>query len=181
MKKLVLAAVSVVVLVLVSGGFFYWQNQADVRALNKTLPEGVKIAKSLIGNEYRVVNKKDGYEFKIPPNMTDLKEVKYYEEKDSNGISLESLNDGVLGFGVYKIDATDINLESWVDDWISKFKTYSWTKEKGVIGDFEVIKLNENEHLAGVFNYFFKKGPRIYSVNSLSEDPIDYVISNGKW
>src|SRR3972149_11519191 len=101
MKKIVFAVVSISILILVAGGFFYWwQNQTDVRALNKTLPDGVKVVKSLIGNEYGVKNKIDGYEFKIPPKMTNLKEVKYYEEKDSNGISLESLDEDFLGFGV---------------------------------------------------------------------------------
>ncbi len=67
MKKLIFWVVSVAVLVLAAGGFFYWwQNQADVRELNKTLPEGVRVVKSLIGSEYKIVNKIDGYEFKIP-------------------------------------------------------------------------------------------------------------------
>ena len=36
---------SVIVLVLIGGGFFYWQqNQADVRELNKTLPASVSEA-----------------------------------------------------------------------------------------------------------------------------------------
>ncbi|MDO8659513.1 MAG: hypothetical protein Q7K54_02830, partial [Candidatus Parcubacteria bacterium] len=63
-KKIVLL---VVVLGLFGGGFFYWwNNQADVRELNKTLPEGVKVVKSFFGGEYKVINKIDGYEFKVP-------------------------------------------------------------------------------------------------------------------
>ena len=182
MKKLAFAVVSISILILAAGGFFYWwQNQTDVRALNKTLPEGVRVVKSLVGGEYRIVNKIDGYEFKIPPKMTNLKEVKYYEEENSNGISLESLDEDFLGFGVYKIDATNINLDSWVDNWMSKFETFSRTKEKETIGNFEVIKLKENEHLAGFLDYFFKKGSKIYSISSLSEEPASYIISNGKW
>jgi len=97
MKKLAFAVVSISILILAAGGFFYWwQNQTDVRALNKTLPEGVRVVKSLVGGEYRIVNKIDGYEFKIPPKMTNLKEVKYYEEENSNGISLESLDEDFL-------------------------------------------------------------------------------------
>ena len=124
-KKIFFGAV-ILFLVLVAGGFFYWwQNQADVRALNKTLPEGVKVVKSLFGDEYKIVNKIDGYEFKIPPKMINLKEVKYYKEDESNGISLESLNEDFLGFGVYKIDATNIDLDSWVDNWMNKFEILS--------------------------------------------------------
>lgn len=63
MKKIIF---SVIALVLVGGGFFYWwQNQADARELNKTLPEGIGVVKSLFGfgDEYKVVNKIDNYSF----------------------------------------------------------------------------------------------------------------------
>jgi len=113
--------------------------------------------------------------------MIKLKEVKYYEEEESNGISLESLNEDFLGFGVYKVDATDIDLDSWVDDWMNKFETFSWTKEKEMIGNFETIKLKENEHLGGFLDYFFKNGSKIYSISALSEGFADYIITNGKW
>ena len=180
-KKIFFGAV-VLVLVLVAGGFFYWrQNQADVRALNKTLPEGVRVVKSLFGDEYSVKNKIDGYEFKIPLKMTNLKEVKYYEEEDSNGISLESLDEEFLGVGVYKINAIDIDLESWVDGWMNKFETFSWTKEKDEIGDFETMILKEKEYFGGGIEYFFKKTSKIYSISTLSEDFGNYIIANGKW
>ena len=96
-------------------------------------------------------------------------------------MSLEGLGGDFLGVGVYKINATNIDLEPWVDNWMGKFKTFSWIKEKDQIGDFEVIKLEESEHLAGLFGYFFKKSSKIYSINSISEDFIRYIISNGKW
>ena len=180
-KKIFFGAV-VLVLVLAAGGFFYWwQSQADVRALNKTLPVGVRVVKSLVGDEYSVKNKIDGYDFKIPPEMANLKEVKYYEEEESNGMSLEGLGGDFLGVGVYKINATDIDLESWVDNWAKKFETFSWTKEKDKIGDFEVIILKEKEYFSGGIEYFFKKTSKIYSISSLSEDSADYIISNGKW
>ncbi|MFH1780564.1 MAG: hypothetical protein ABH841_00950 [Candidatus Nealsonbacteria bacterium] len=182
MNKKILFGIGVLFLCLVCGGVFYWwQNQADVRALNTTLPEGVKIVKSLIGNEYRLVNKIDGYEFKIPPELIKLKEVKYYEEKDSNGISLESMNEEFLGVGVYKINATDIDLESWVDDWMNKFETFSWTKEKDEIGDFKTIILKEKEYFSGGIECFFKKTLKFYSISSPSEEFIRYIIANGKW
>ncbi|MFH1181230.1 MAG: hypothetical protein V1705_02370, partial [bacterium] len=68
------------VLVLAGGSFFYWQqNQKDISRLNKNLPKGVKVEKSLIGfgNEYKVVNKIDGYEFKIPREWNGLEEIEY--------------------------------------------------------------------------------------------------------
>lgn len=181
MNKKIFFGAAVLILVLVGGFFYWWQNQADVRALNKTLPEGVKVEKSLVGDEYRLVNKIDNYEFKIPSGMIKLKEVKYYKEEESNGISLESLNEDFLGFGVYKIDATTVDLEPWVDNWMGKFETFSWMKEKEKIGDFEVVILKEKEYFSGGIEYFFKKTSKIYSISSPSEEFIRYIITNGKW
>jgi len=183
MKKKIFLGAGVLFLCLVCGGIFYywWQSQADVRALNKTLPEGVRVVKSLIGNEYRLVNKVDGYEFEIPPQLIQLKEVKYYKEEDSNGISLASLDEEFLGVGVYKTDATNIDLDVWADDWMNKFETFSWTKDKEKIGDFEVIILKEKEYFSGGIEYFFKKTSKIYSISSPSEDFIRYIIAHGKW
>ena len=67
MKKKIIIIISIVLILVAGGGFFWWNgNQKDVRELNKNLPEGVRVMKSLIGNEYKVVNKIDGYEFKVP-------------------------------------------------------------------------------------------------------------------
>lgn len=66
-KKAFIAGGIILTLALGGGGVFLWQkSQVDVQTLNKTLPEGVRVTKSLLGNEYRVVNKIDGYEFGIP-------------------------------------------------------------------------------------------------------------------
>ena|SRR3989338_163656 len=67
MNKKTAIAIFILVLIFSGGGFLLWQNsKAAVKDLNATLPEGVRVVKSLFGNEYRVVNKIDGYEFKVP-------------------------------------------------------------------------------------------------------------------
>ena len=46
MKKKILVSLLILFLLAIAGGiFWYWQNQKDVRDINKTLPEGVKVAK----------------------------------------------------------------------------------------------------------------------------------------
>ena len=77
----------VFVLLLISGGVFYWQNnQKDVRELNKTLPVGVKVAKNLFGfgNEYKVINKIDGYEFKVPSAWKGIEKIEYEDVIDTD-------------------------------------------------------------------------------------------------
>ncbi|RLC35198.1 MAG: hypothetical protein DRZ76_00845, partial [Candidatus Nealsonbacteria bacterium] len=109
-----------VVLGLIGGGFFYWwQNQADVRELNKTLPEGIRVEKSLFGEEYKVVNHIDGYEFKIPPEWKGGKEIEYIPERIEKekykmaGIYLAG-NEGVFRFiniNRFKIEKSNIDLK----------------------------------------------------------------------
>lgn len=77
----------VFVLLLIFGGVFYWQNnQKDVRELNKNLPKGVMVAKSIFGfgNEYKVINKIDGYEFKVPSAWKGVKKIEYEDVIDTD-------------------------------------------------------------------------------------------------
>lgn len=186
MKKLVFA---VVVLVLVAGGFFYWwQNQANVRALNKTLPEGVMVTKSLVGNEYGVVNKIDGYEFKIPPEWQGLRGVEYAPEITEQGYTASSLglNGKEGGSTIFAIDRfkianiENVNLELWAQ---KEFETFGLVGDfsEDVVGEFEIIKTREEVHLVGMAVYFFKKDPVVYSITNGSEEFIRYIIVNGKW
>jgi len=186
-KKIFFGAV-VLVLVLVAGGFFYWwQNQADVRVLNKTLPEGVKVVKSLVGNEYSVKNKIDGYEFKIPPEWKGIKEIEYAPEATEQGYTASSLGlDGKSGgatiFAIdrFKINDQSVNLRSWAQ---KEFETFGLVGDfsEDKVGEFEIVKTKEEVHLVGMAVYFFKKDSVIYVITNGSEDFIRYIISNGKW
>lgn len=177
----------IVVLVLISGGFFYWQqNQADVRELNKTLPAGVRVAKSLIGNEYKVVNKIDGYDFKVPMEWRGIKEVEYISEREESGfrgtsINIEGLEGGARGLGVdrFKIERNP-NLIDWAKNMFSTVGLDGDFKSE-TIKNFEVIKTQENLHLVGMYMYFFKKDSAIYSITNGSEEFIRYIITNGQW
>lgn len=107
-KKLVIGGV---VLLLVGGGaFLAWQNGKDARELNKNLPKGVRVTKSLFGNEYTVVNNIDGYEFRVPIapsyNWNGVKQIIYedaiqedigYGVELSEGLGNKVLSESILG------------------------------------------------------------------------------------
>jgi len=179
----------VVILILAAGGFFYWQqNQADVKELNKNLPDGVRVVKSLIGEEYKVVNKIDGYEFKIPPEWQGIKEIEYFPQETEQGYTDSSIglegNQGegrVTGVDSFKLDESRTSeLKEWAETY---FETFGLIGEfvNGKIGDLEIVKTRENVHLGGMHVYFFQKEFNLYGIVCSSEEFIRYIIINGKW
>jgi len=187
-KKIFFGAV-VLVLVLIAGGFFYWwQSQADVRTLNKTLPEGIKVAKSLIGDEYKVVNKVDGYEFKTPLGWRGLEVVNYTPERKVNNFVVSSIGiEGVdnlatpLSIDVYAIEnQSGVDLMSWAQE-LWKLFALDGELQQDTVQNISVVKVFEGKHLGKTYVYFLKNGANIYAFNNASEDSIRYIISNGKW
>lgn len=185
MKKIVLAGV---VLGLLAGGFFYWwNNQADVRELNKTLPKGVRVAKSLVGNEYKVINKIDGYEFKVPREWRGVKIAEYIPERTEGGYTATSIgiegNEGagrIFSIDRYKFGGDTSNIKSWAEINFKFFELVGdFSEEK--INEFNIVKTEENVHLGGMFVYFFQKDKAIYAIVNGSEEFIKYIITNGKW
>ena len=185
MKKKIVISIVVILILVVGGGFFLWQDQKDVRELNKGLPEGVRVVKSLIGKEYRVVNKIDGYEIKVPGEWEGLAKIEYEEdiEKNSKGFSLEGPKGELIAVGYYQLPQLEVSLDSWVQNWQEQFKTTEWTIEKEEINHWSVIKAKESKHLAGLTFVFFKKDLRIYSISAMPIDEkfISEIILNGKW
>ena len=186
-KKVIFLISIIVVLLLGSGGVFYWwQNQADVRDLNKTLPVGVRVEKSLAGED-KVVNDIDGYEFKVPKEWRGVSEVEYVPEREEKGyqgtsIGLRGKEGGstIVSIDFFKAGGHDGDLTSWAKNF---FNTFGLVGEfyKDTVQEFEIIKTQENVHLLGAFVYIFKKESTIYSVTNGSEDFIRYIITNGKW
>lgn len=188
-KNLSVLLFIIVTLLLAGGGVFYWrQNQADVRELNKTLPEGVRVVKSLFGEEYGVVNEIDGYEFKVPEEWMELKDIDYISEREAAGYIGTSFSvEGNKGVGnVVAIDRyksggdNEENLESWAKSNFNAFGLVGeFTKDKVVESD--VIKTQENIHLGGEYVYFFRKNKAVYAITGPSEELLRYIITNGKW
>jgi len=187
-KKIVFSILVIVVLVLIGGGFFYWQkNQADVKELNKTLPEGVKVVKSFIGEKYKVVNKIDGYEFEIPPEWKGVNEIVYTPERTEEiytGTSLElegKEGEGrVLSIDSFKVEQLNLDLKLWVENFFNTFGLIGdFTQEK--VGELDIVKTQENIHLGGEYVYFFRKDKIVYAITGPSEEFIRFIITNGKW
>ena len=182
-KKVVLA---VLVLGLAGGGFFYWWNsQSDVRELNKTLPDGVRGVKGLIGKEYKVINKIDGYEFKVPAEWRGVKEIEYMPERTEDkytgtSVNLEGKEGSATIFAIDQFRVENVILKIWAEKFFNIFELVGDFSED-IVGEFEVVKTQESIHVGGMWVYFFKKGSSIYSITNGSEDFIRYIITNDKW
>jgi len=185
MKKIIFLVL--IVLLISAGGFFWWQEgQKDVKELNKNLPEGIRVAKSFLG-EYKVINKIDGYEFKVPKEWNGLEEIRYVPEGTEQGYTASSIalkgkegGSRIIAIDRFKIENPDINLGDWAK---TNFETFGLTGDfsKNNVGEFETVKTREEVHLLGMAVYFFKKDSAIYSITCGSEEFIREIIANGKW
>lgn len=189
-KKFVISLVVILLILAGAGGFFWWwHNQADVRELNKNLPAGVKVVKSLLGNEYKIVNKIDGYEFKVPKEWEGIRKIEYTPERDNKDLSAKIASIGIEGkrgyatlfsLDVFTLIQTKINLEKWVDNFWN-FLGLEGELKRDKVDNFTVVKAREEKHLGGTYVYFIKNDSKIYVFNSGSEEFIRYIITNGKW
>ncbi len=186
MNKKIIILTIIVLLIFINGIFLWQESQKDVRELNKNLPEGVKVVKSLIGNEYKVVNKIDGYEFKTPKEWGGLSEIEYIPEREMEGffgtnITIEGINgEGkMMGISYFKQE-NDLDLRDWTQEFFEKFGfTGDLTPE--TIRNVEILKIQENIHLGGMYIYFFKKDSKIYTITCGAEEFVQEIIINGKW
>ena len=184
MKKIIF---SVIIFILIGGGFFYWwQGHADERELNKTLPKGIRVDKCLLSGEYRVVNKIDGYEFKIPPEWKGIKEIEYIPKTAEEQYDVASINiKGLEGEARFiAIDQFRVKEDLTLENWAKKiFDDYELLGDftQDVVEGIDTVKTQENIHLAGMYVYFFKKDSKVYALTCGSEEFIHYIITNGKW
>jgi len=176
------------VLLLAGGGFFYRQNnQKDVQALNKSLPTGVKVAKSIFGfgSEYKVINKIDGYEFKVPLVWRGVSEIKYTPERTEEGYIATSIfiagkesETRTMSVDIFKVN-NDENLKQWTEKFTNSFGFIGTLEEKTIKGS-KIIKIAKDLSL-GPYMFFLKINSKIYMFSGGSEEFIREIISNGKW
>jgi len=187
MKKKILVSLFVLVLLAIAGEiFWHWQNQKDVRNINKTLPEGVRVAKSLFGKDYTVVNKIDGYEFKVPKAWEGIEEIEYKDEETilntrTTGIAIGGLRGSstVFSLDIYFLSQSEDLLKYSQEIW--NFFELEGSLEKIKVGNVEVVKAYEEVHLWGTYVYFWREGNKLYVANNGSEEFIQEIILNGKW
>lgn len=183
-KKLII--LSVFVLLLIAGGVFNWWNQRDVRILNENLPEGIRVVKTLWG-DYKVVNKIDGYEFKIPREWKGIEEIKYIPNNKEEKYLVASINiksvevkKGGIAIDCFQITNKEYELENYVKR-IFEEHGLSGDLIHDVIEENEIIKVQENVHLGGEYIYFLKENSSIYAITGKSKKDIQEIIINGKW
>ena len=190
MSRKIIFSLIVILILVVGGVFFWWQDQKDVRELNKGLPEGVRVVKSLFGKEYKVVNKIDGYEIKVPKEWTQfgkIQEVEYNEWGKNRLIIREGEiglkgEGGLVAISTSILKQTDIDLNSFVEDWCQIYvpsPTREIAREK--ISNFEVTKVQDKEYLANLKFFFFKSNSKIYRISLIEDEFIREMILNGKW
>jgi len=179
-----------IVMLGIGAGFFLWQNQKDVKEVNKNLPAGIKVVKGLFSSDdYVVVNKIDGYEFKLPKEWKGVKDVEYTPERElegSNSIKGTSIvAEGKEGSSIdiaidrYKKNGNE-DLGDWAKNLFSIFGlSGNFSEDK--VGQLRTVKVQEEEHLLGLNIYFFEKNNFVYVLSGGSEDFIKYIIENGKW
>jgi len=174
-----------VLLLSLAGGVFYINFTKDVRALNKKLPEKIRITKDFSGN-YTVTNQLDGYKFQVPENWEGIREADYLPERDDEKYSVTSLNvrcsDGLTGAAVdlFKISERESNLRSYVEKIFKEYGLIGELKEQNLNGK-NTLSVRETTHLGGDYIYFFESGSGIYAVTSQSEEVVREIINKGNW
>jgi hypothetical protein len=182
-KKIIFSLIVIIILLVIAGGFFWWwKDQRDVRELNKNLPKGLRVVKSLSG-EYRVVNKIDGYEIRVPREWRGLARIDYVLERKINGMTgsglvLTNPIGIIIGIDQYQTDQPEKETE--LESLIKEFFEPEGILEKIQIGNYEVIKV-KIERLGGAKVYFLKPNSKVYVVGGLYDNDIQEIIFNGKW
>jgi hypothetical protein len=184
MKKILL--IFIILTVIGAIIFYWWNNQSDIRDLNEGLPEGIRIEKSLFGfgKDYKIVNKIDRYEFKMPREWTIIEEIEYFPKNIEENYMVSSIyidgNEGIINIAQFDIDNANINLLSWVENYFNASEVKN-NFEEGEVNKFKIVKTLEFDLGLMGNMYFLKKGNVIYGISSPSENLIKEVISNGSW
>ncbi len=189
-RKIIVSLLIIAFLAVAGGSFYWWQGQQSVKGLNETLPEGVRVKKSLFSNEYFVVNNIDNYEFRVPIAWEGLSTIEYVAEGEEEifngtkvtGIGLKGLKGGATAFSidVYLIDKLDLELIEYAREiWV--FYGLDGELKGETINGISIVKAFEEKHLMGTFVYFFENKNNLYILNNGSEEFIQEIILNGKW
>ena len=193
-KTLFLIILGLLIVVLTGGVFWWWQDQSEVKELNKNLPKGVRVVKSLFRKEYKVINEIDGYELKIPKKWGGIEGIEYSTFEKEEGIKsflflvASKKGEGFTGIELYRETSADKNLELWAKKWAEEHEPFLITQikrgmvkiEKEKLGNLEAVEFKTKT--GSVLSYFFQKNFKIYRLwGGAPDKSIREVILNGKW
>ena len=177
--------VSVLLVIFSSTGFSCWKEQQGVKALNESLPEGIRIEKALIGN-CKIINEINDFIFEAPSNYKEIEEIRYIAERESEGYKFSGIN--IKGktsenrvIAVVKFESKpDIDLIAQADLFFSAFNLNGGFAEDKV-ENIDIVINKNNTRLMGIDAAFFQKDNYTYLITCGSEDFIKEVILNGEW
>ena len=194
MNKKLFIPLIILVLLLIAGGVFWWlQSGKELRELNKDLPEGIKVLKSLTG-QYMIVNERDGYRINWPKK--ELKIV-YYEERQniektlppffSQEVKKLFVSGASLFLGEYTIlpevtincfklkNGIDLEKLRQIYENSSFFANSTINLEQK--GEFEVLIIEDSYQV----NYSFKINSKIYNIACSEENLCQSILQNSRW
>ncbi|MCD6220000.1 hypothetical protein J7K43_06425 [Candidatus Calescamantes bacterium] len=155
-----------------------------MRRLNRNLPEGIRV----IEKEGRqiIVNKKDGYEIKVPEKWGELEGVDYREVENKKIVNFEGVNGEIVEIKVFDIpNKNNIEINNWIKNRWQKLPELYINPViigKESINGYNVIKSKSFGGLMGeLFFYYLKTNSKIYEFSSDSEESIRDVITNGSF
>jgi len=186
MKKniVILIVVGVILILAIGVVYFFWQGGPEIRRLNKNLPEGIRIEKR--GDQQVIVNKKDGYEIKVPKDWGGVREVEYLSKESGLTIGAQDTEDWV-SVSVYEV-LRGIDFDVWLKQFLKDHPLSFPEKITSIIGEekiknYKVIKIKVEHPMTGTtFFYYFQTDSHIYEIyTDYSEKSIRAVILNGNF
>ncbi len=177
-KKTTIILITIIALILISGGVYLWKNKAELQELNKNLPQGIRVERR--DNQEVVVNTLDGYEIRVPKEWGGLENVDFREIGNEKILSIEGKKYQIATITIHNIDK-NIDMVSYVKNlWEESPITYTRPEifEQGKLGNYDLIKAKDfGGEVGDIFFYYLKSDSKIYEFSSDSEEVIQSVIN----
>ena len=170
------------ILLLIAGGvFWWWQSGKELKELNKSLPEGIRVEKRQ-GQEV-IVNKKEGYEIKVPKDWGGIKRIEYLGNELLVGAKT---TEDWASISMYNSENRDLNLwlkEHFKENTLRFPDAITSIVGDETIGNLKVTKvITDDPEIGLTYFFYFQKDSKIYEIYSdLSEQSIRNVILNSSF
>ncbi len=190
-KRFVILIIVFLILVIGIGFIFYflWQGGPELRSLNKSLPEGIKVEKR--EGKRVLVNKIDNYIINIPEGWRGIEKTDYKRVYDGS-VYINKNNVRGIFINVYHNEIKK-DFKSFVEEWIRQEPGYGYIftspEIPEIIGikkirgkDVIIVKDVNPEPKIGIrFFYYFKTDSGFYELYGESQEDIECLILNGNF